>query len=279
MLIGTDLISEFIDAIIHTGFLISDSPQSAMLIASPESGKTSIVENKNCRSISVVSDMIGSGLLEELSEKSYIRHIVINDMVAIMAHKEVTNQRTFAVMSALTEEGLGRVMLPGGLAVDFGKRKIGFICCIPSDLVKDNRRWWNKSGFSSRFIPFNYEYSESLVIQIKKTIIIPGTYEIKGSNISKFTVPVKKYDVAIEGVHAKKVQLIADKVGTNLSEKGVRRGKQLRALVRGHALMNRRFKVDDSDIEFLHAVARHMNYVLSSELRYVKPSKAVLNET
>jgi hypothetical protein len=269
VLIGTNLISEFVDAVLHTGFLVGDSPQSAMLIASPESGKTSIVEDKQCRSVGFVSDMIGSGLLEELSEKSYLRHIIINDMIAIMAHKEVTNQRTFAVMSALTEEGLGKVMLPGGLSVDFGKRKLGFICCIPSELAKDNRRWWNKSGFMTRMIPFNYEYSEPLLIEIKKTMIVSGAYESR-NHIPKFAMPVKKFNVEIGEAFAKQVQVIADQVAEKMDEKGIRRGKQFRALVRGHALTQKRTEVIAADLEFLKRIAPHINYALGKELPYQK---------
>ena len=269
MLIGTGLINEFIDSVIHTGFLKTDSPQSAMLIATPESGKTSIVEDKNCRSVAVVSDMIGSGILDELAQKSYLRHIVINDMVAVMAHKEVTNQRTFAVMSALTEEGLGRVMLPGGLAMDFGRRKIGFICCIPTELAMDNRRWWNRSGFSSRFIPFNYEYSEALQLEIKRTIIISGAYETK-NGMQRTPVPNKRFDVDIDEKRSKEVQSFADAVAERLGEKGIRRGKQLRALVRGHALIEKRLTVGPEDISFLKRLVPHLNYTNSTELEYAR---------
>jgi hypothetical protein len=269
VLIGTNLISEFVDSILHTGFLVGDNPQSAMLIASPESGKTSIVEDKLCRSVAFVSDMIGSGLLEELSEKSHLRHIIINDMIAIMAHKEVTNQRTFAIMSSLTEEGLGKVMLPGGLSVDFGKRKLGFICCIPSELAKDNRRWWNKTGFMTRMIPFNYEYSEPLLIEIKKTVIVSGAYENK-NHVPKYIVPLKKFNVQIKEEFAKQVQGIADKVAERMDEKGIRRGKQFRALVRGHALVQKRTDVIATDVEFLRRIAPHVNYALGKELNYKK---------
>jgi hypothetical protein len=270
MMIGTALISEFVDSIIHTGFLMNDSPQSAMLIATPESGKTSIVENKNCRSVLMVSDMIGSGLLEELSKKSYVKHIIINDMIAVMAHKEVTNQRTFAVMSALTEEGLGQVMMPGNLSVNFGGRKVGFVCCIPSEMVTDGRRWWNKTGFASRFIPFNYEYSEGLQIEIKKTVIISGAYERANHNI-KLSMPLKRYDVAIDEKEARLIQSIADLISKKMeNEKGIRRGKQLRALARGHALIEKRLIVNADDIKFLQRIGPHVNYTLSKELEYKK---------
>src|SRR4029077_12066670 len=210
---------------------------------------------------------IGSGIMDELSQKSYVRHIIINDMVAVMAHKEVTNQRTFSVMSALTEEGLGKVMLPGGLAMDFGKRKVGFICCIPSELAMDNRRWWNKSGFHTRFIPFNYEYSESLQLEIKRTVIMTGAYESKSKNgLQHSSIPTKRYDVSIDEKHAKEIQSFADAVAERMSEKGIRRGKQLRALARGHALIEKRLSVDTQDMAFLRKLIPHLNYTNSTEL-------------
>jgi hypothetical protein len=190
-------------------------------------------------------------------------------MIAIMAHKEVTNQRTFAVMSALTEEGLGKVMLPGGLSVDFGGRKLGFICCIPSELAKDNRRWWNKTGFMTRMIPFNYEYSEPLLIEIKKTVIVSGAYENKNGS-PKLSIPVKKFNVEIAEQFAKQVQTIADKVAEGMDEKGIRRGKQFRALARGHALVQKRTEVLAIDVDFLKRIAPHINYAIGKELQYKK---------
>jgi|SRR5882672_2220636 len=266
MMIGTELINEFVETIIYTGFLKDDPPQSTMLIASPESGKTSVVSSKQVRSVLICSDMIGSGLLQELSGKPYVRHIIVNDMIAVMAHKPVTNQRTWAVMSALMEEGLGKQIMPGELSRDFGGRRGGFICCIPSELVSDQRRWWNSSGFTSRTIPFNYEYSEDLLIRIKKEIIIPGAYEQK-NGLTPFKTPSKLFAITIAEKEAIQIQKIADKIGGLLGEKGIRRGKQMRALVRAHALRESRTVVNDSDVLFLHRIKDHISYDITSELK------------
>lgn len=269
MLIGTELITEFVEVVIHTGFLTTDPPSSAMLIASPESGKTSIVAEKNCRSVLPVSDMIGSGLLQELAQKPFIRHVVINDMLAVMAHKPETNARTFAILSSLTDEGLAKVVMPGGLASDFGGRRMGVICCVPSELMKDNRRWWNSTGFSSRCIPFNYELSEALQMTIKKETIVTGAYEKKGKS-EKFKIPTHNYEVAIEERFAKKIQSIADEAAHDLDEKGMRKGKQFRALARARALRYGRPSIDESEIDFLKKISRHISYQVTAELREYK---------
>lgn len=268
-LIGTELISEFVDTIIYTGFLRDDAPQSAILISSPESGKTSVVTDKESHSVLVCSDMIGSGLIAELARKPQIRHIVINDMIAVMAHKPITNQKTWAFMSALMEEGLGKIIMPGDLSHDFSGRKAGFICCIPGEIMKDQRRWWNSSGFTSRTIPFNYEYSRSLQIRIKKEIIVTGAYEHKKIK-QKLVTPNRRFQVDMPEPEAKRIQVVADQVAGHMDEKGLRKGKQFRALARGHALLNRRKEVNQDDINFLVRISKHISFSNAEELSTVK---------
>lgn len=269
-MIGMELVGEFVDSVVHTAFLLRDKPLSAMLIAAPESGKTSVTEGRECQSVISVSDMIGSGLLEKLQEKPNVKHVIINDMVAIMAHKEVTNARTFAIMNMLSEEGLGEIVMPGGLAKNLGGRQVGFICCIPSKLAGDNRRWWNSTGFASRLLPFSYLYSENLLIQIKKTVIVNGVYQNDKKALKKDTAPLKRYEVSLSKPHAEAIQVIADEVAKKLGEQGLRRGKQLRSLVRGHALLFNRKQVNQTDLDFLKKIQGHLDFENAKELEFKK---------
>ena len=273
-MIGVDLITELANSIFLTGSLKTDPPQSLMLISSPESGKTSIVERKDARSILFFTDIIGTGMLDELKQKGYVTHFVIRDMVMVMAHKAETNQRTIATIMALTEDGLGRVNLGRNVELDFGKRRAGIVCCITSDVVNDQRRWWNSSGFASRLIPFNYEYSRALQVAIITQTVINGAYETR-KNGTSIVVPSNHKEVLIPPEIASRVQSVADLVARNLDEKGIRRGKQFRALARGHALLNRRLIVDLEDIQFLRRLAPFISYSQSKEIRYVKtPNRA-----
>jgi hypothetical protein len=270
-MVGAHLITELVNTIFLTGSLKEDPPQSLLLIASPESGKTSFAKRENQRSVLYISDGIGSGILEELAAKPYIRHIVINDMVMIMAHKEVTNRRTLAVIMALTEDGLSKIIMPGQLSADFGGRRAGFICCAPSGMVKDERRWWNTSGFSSRVIPFNYEYTHDLQIQIIKQTVINGAYE-KRNGLEKIVVPSSRITVEIPDQEAIAIQKVADFVATKIDEKGIRRGKQFRALARAHAILRegKQAKVTKDDILFLKKISGHISYTNPKELKYEK---------
>jgi hypothetical protein len=259
-MIGVELVSEFVDSVVHTGFIKDDKPLSVMLIAAPESGKTSVTQDRDCTSVLTVSDMIGSGLLEELQAKPGIRHVIINDMVSIMAHKDVTNARTFAILNMLSEEGLGKIVMPGGLAKNLGGRQVGFICCIPSQLAGDNRRWWNSTGFASRLLPFNYVYSERLLLQIKRTIIMTGLYKNKRVEKKEGVNPIVEFSVSIKKSESADIQAIADSISKRLTEQGLRRGKQLRSLAAGRALSFNRRQVNSSDIDFLWKIEEHIDF-------------------
>lgn len=267
-MIGMELVTEFVDATVHTAFVKDDKPLSIMLIAAPESGKTSVTQDRECQSVLPVSDMIGSGLLEELQEKPNVKHVIINDMVSVMAHKDVTNARTFAIMNMLSEEGLDKIVMPGGLAKNLGGRQVGFICCIPSQLAGDNRRWWNSTGFASRLLPFNYIYSERLLIQIKKTVIMTGRYKGKKEVALNGANPIMQYSVIINPSFSEEIQNVADAIARRLKEQGLRRGKQLRSLVCGRALLHGRKQVNASDVEFLWEIEGYIDFENPKILEY-----------
>lgn len=266
-MIGVDLITELVNSVFLTGSLATDPPQSLMLISSPESGKTSICEREELRSVLFYTDLIGSGILEELRQKPYVNHLVIRDMVMVMAHKEATNKRTLGIMMALTEDGLGRISLGKGIEHDFGQRRAGFVCSITSDMAEDGRRWWKSSGFASRMIPFNYEYSENLQIAIIQQTVINGAYELKRKK-EKLVIPANKKVVALTPEFSRLVQQVAGRVANKNDEKGIRKGKQFRALARAHALLRKDAWVNELDIQFLTRVAPFVNFEKSKEIRY-----------
>lgn len=277
MLLGMEIIHEMVKSVLLTSRLLTDGPVSLMLIAKPESGKTSVVLAESSEEAVICSDLTGGGITQELMNNSRVGHLIINDMVSVMAHKESVNKRTFAIMNALTEEGLFKIALPGSGYYDFKGRKAGIICCIPEQMVFDQRRWWNSSGFSSRFLPFAYKYSKSLILHIKRENLESGAYERKNGNSKPDDTPKKyvKMNVTISDDMAHKIQLVADHVGKNMEEIGLRRGKQLRALARGHALLKKRKSVEQEEVEFLREITPYLCYQVEEELEAPKPERTI----
>ena len=262
MLIGVELVQEFVESVIMTGRVKGIPPLSTLIIGKPESGKTSIVTEKQCPTIECFSDVTGRGILEIVRDNPQLTHVILNDLVAIMSHKQNVNRYTLAIINALTEEGLQGFATPGGIErIPEGKR--GVIACLTFDLASEGRSWWNKTGFSSRLLPFAFAHSSSLSLKIK-------AYIDNGSHTPKkkahLRIPAKPIVVPIPPKFVAEIRKISDAKAQEFSavthEEGYRRLRQFRSLACGHAL-RRTFKspsVGEKEIEFLERVLPYISY-------------------
>jgi hypothetical protein len=263
VLIGVELVQEFVESVILTGRLKDHEPASALLIGAPESGKTSIVNAKHCKSVAVFSDVTGKGLVEICKAMPDVTHIILNDLVAMMSHKQNVNRYTLAIINALTEEGLESFATPGGIEM-IKKGKRGVIACLTHSLAKDGRSWWNKTGFSSRMIPFAFSHSASLTLRIKA--IIDDGPAAKNGKKSELRIPSKPMRVLFPRKMVNAVRGIADRKASELNaitqEQGYRRLNQFRSLVCGHALRRtfRNPQVGIQEIEFLERILPYISY-------------------
>jgi hypothetical protein len=261
------MIREAVETVILTGRLKGHSPVSLLLIASPESGKTSVVLEKDCVGVVAVTDVTGRGLQELCKNKSEISHIVINDLVAVSAHKSSVSKYTMSMINAMTEEGIVATAFPGQFeAYKDGKR--GIIASIPTTMAKDGRGWWNKIGLSSRMLPLAFKHSDDLNVRIKG--IISGSKKpAKTIAVTPvFQIPAVPIYVPISQGHANQIQRIAETVSMKFKEEGYRRLKQFRALACAHALLRswRNPVVTERDIEFLKKLQPFISYTTPREI-------------
>jgi hypothetical protein len=257
-LLGVQLIETAVKAAILTGRVANSDtgPLSLMLIAAPESGKTSVVA-KDCKSTISFSDVTGRGLTEATKSHPEVSHFIILDMVAIMSHRQTVNNYTIAILNALTEEGLGTIAYPGSVE-KFPNGKRGVIACLTRSLAKDGRSWWNKTGFATRMLPLCFDHSPALSIQIKQSI----TSGFSRPDEPAFKVPDASVNVTLQKDEATQIQLLADMKAIEFQEKGYRRLKQFRALAKGHALLRswRRPIVCKADLDFLRNIMPFISF-------------------
>ena len=259
MMIGTQLVRELVETTILTGHLTGHDPVSLLLLASPESGKTSIVLERDCKSVIDMTDVSGRSLQVLVQSNPEVSHFVINDMVAVLSHKQSVNQYTLSMLNAMTEEGIRTVAIGGNVMPAPVKGKRGIIASLTLDLARDQRRWWNATGFASRVLPFCYCYDEKLVIRIKDYI---ETRSAAKSNEPKpFTVPAIKPTINLETIKAS-VRELSDRKAKELGEKGIRRLKQFRSLVAAHALWRswKNKSANEQDVQFLMNIYHHISY-------------------
>lgn len=258
-----------------TGRVKDIDPCSLLLIAAPESGKTSVVLERPCKQVEAFTDITGRGLHKILEKNgAEITHLIFNDLVAAMSHKQSVNRYLVSQINALTEEGITKIATPAGVeAFTWGKK--GVIASITLDLVKDARYWWNKVGFTSRMLPFCYFYPDELIIKIKDHIdngtqprVNYQPHAKKELAKQELKSPPAPITVEYPATIVKDVRWIADVRSRILKEQGMRRLKQYHSLVQGHAALRAKGKgkVEEEDLDFLKKIDRYVSYTEASPL-------------
>lgn len=268
-LIGMGRIREFVETVILTGNLKEHAPVSACLISPPESGKTSVVLAKKCKGVMVLTDVTARGVQKLCSQQPEITHFVLNDLMAVSGKKSHVMHATISMLGAMMEEGIRAVAYPDGTQVfDHGKR--GLIACMTPQMANDGRSWWNKTGFSSRLLPFNFIHSQELMDYIHVSLergTTRNTWVDSHGQIQEFLLPVKM-NVNVPPNFARMIKQMAVKLGGNLKEQGYRRHVQLRALACAHALYRnwKAKEVNKDDFEFLEWLSPFVSFKIGREL-------------
>jgi hypothetical protein len=259
-LIGVDKLREFVQSLILTGRLKNACPVSAMIIAEPERGKTSIVVEKQCEGIMLMTDITGKGLQFLCQMNPRTTHFVINDMGIIGGHSAKTQNYFYSMLMAMTEEGIRAIASPDGVETTAAGRR-GFIGCITTSQATDKRHSWHKRGLARRIVPFHFDYSEDLILKIKAKIDKDkaATFD----SIETFKIPEASIDVLISDKLSSSIRMIADGRSKKLGQLGISLLKNYRTLAKGHALMRtwKNPQVTETDVEFLKRIDPYVDWL------------------
>jgi hypothetical protein len=260
-LLGVGLASEFVHTVILTGAVENANPVSALIIANPEQGKTSIVLEKSCDQVIPMTDVTGKGLKMLCQMKPEATHFVVNDMGIVMAHSGKTREYFFGMLLAMTEEGIKTVASPDGVEVIKTGRK-GIIGCITTEQAQDNRMWWQKRGLARRLVPFHYAYAEGLIIRIKNNIV--NGHHISFDESKPPIYPKVKVSVSLDHFLSEKVRQLSDKKAIELGQLGISLLLRYQAMVKAHALFRnwKNAKVTEDDVMFLQRIEPYVNWMM-----------------
>jgi len=261
MLIGVDLVTELVQTTILTGRVLDGKPVSLLLIAAPESGKTSIVLQQPCEAAVVMNDVTGRGLQVLCQMKGELSHFILTDLTTVGAHKSNVARYTMSQMTAITEEGL-KATAVGGQIETYQHGCRGIIACLTQTMARDKRAWWHRIGLASRMLPFCYEYGTPLVIKIKGCI----DRDVKSRELGSFIIPKEPVAVKFGVREVASVRHLADEMAGELKEIGIRRLKQFRALARAHALLRHTRKVGPNDVAFIERIQPYISYTEAKAL-------------
>jgi hypothetical protein len=258
-LIGVNKLREFVQSLILTGRIKNSQPISAMIIAEPERGKTSIVVEKQCEAIMVMTDITGKGLQFLCQMNPRTTHFVINDMGVIGGHSPKTQNYFYAMLMAMTEEGIRSIANPDGIETAVAGRR-GFIGCITTSQANDKRHSWHKRGLARRILPFHFDYSNELILKIKAEIDKDKQASFDSNEV--FKIPEANIAVEISEKSSSEIRRISDERAKEMGQLGISLLKNLRTLAKGHALL-RTWKnptVTEQDVEFLKRIQMYLDW-------------------
>jgi len=302
-LIGMDFAVEVVQTVLMTGQLADEKPVSLLIIASPESGKTTAARkanvsiessgNRGDELTTTLTDATGKGLLKIVREHPKAPHITFNDLSIVIGHKSQVINYLFSVISALTEEGIVKTADPGGIQ-PYGEEGLkGIIGCITPELVRDKRLVWNRTGLTTRMLPFFYEQGLNIRLKAEKYHAGLKDYSESDDEIT-LRLPRKKMHVTISTSRKEQIMELAKDLAKKLSREGRTKGNphyeelgyrriiQFISLAKAHSLLKHpkddEPRVHRKDIEFLRKLSSFVSYKKPEDLEESSSSSSSDNE-
>lgn len=252
-MIGTKLVEELVQSVALSHLVKGHRRVSILLMASPESGKTTITSAANCDHVCRVAVVTGRSIIRECNEHPNTEFLLFNDLTSIRAMCASAVNLLINVLNQVTQNERGMIAF-AAQQPEYIKREVGLIACLPFKTFEDHRSRWREMGFVSRMIPFSYSYSNELVAEIKDSID-EGNHAIKVQPFRKMPKS-KRRQITVTMNHqlTKQVRRIADNRAAELKQIGIRLLMNYHCLVRAHALLHKRTAVTNDDVKFLRAV-------------------------
>lgn len=246
---------------IYTAYIKNvQKPNSLLIIAKPESGKTEVMKkfevNKN---IAYLSDVTAFGIERDYLpriETGEIRHIIIPDLLKPLSRKESTVKTFITMMNGLVEEGIASVSTYATRRLSDKHVKCGIITAITGEELSDQRHNWGRIGFLSRIVPFSYSYSIETVKKVFDSIL--GLEYMKECDIRLKHIPKQDKTIKLPRKYAQAILPSTTAIAQAQETYGFRLQKQFQALLQASALDKGRNSVNSRDVE---RVLHLMNWV------------------
>lgn len=251
-------LKKMIECVLLSPYIKGEKPLSLLIVAKPESGKTSIMkiyrENKG---IVYVTDCTAYGLTRDVLPKivsGEIKTIMIPDLLTPLSKATKTRQSFVAFLNNLIEEGVAKITT---YAMIWDRSvKANVITAVTDQALRDGRHEWAKMGFLSRFVVFSYSYNLSTIMQILNLYSQRG---LDTSNI-KIKLPGRQRNIHLPNGIADRLNPIAMKIGQQYEAYGIRAKINLRTLLKCLAVRNKSSEVTDREYQEFLELADYMNF-------------------
>jgi hypothetical protein len=254
-LVGTSLAEDLVQSVALSHLVKDHSRIGCLLLASPESGKTTIATAAECKHVKRIAVITARSIMQLTAEKG-TEFLLFNDLAVVKALSKATTALLINTLNQVTQGEFGEAMFAGQTVYKI-ERQLGVIGCLPFKVFSDRRSHWHQMGFISRMIPFAYSYNAELIATIKDGVDL-GKPKDKPK-----PMPVLKHDdpivIKMGDKHTRAVRALADAKATELDQIGIRLLKHYHTLIRAHALRYGRHVVAETDLEFLRTVDSYIS--------------------
>jgi hypothetical protein len=253
MLIGTALIEDLAQTVALSHLVTGCDRIGLLLLAAPESGKTTIATAAECEHVKRVVVITARSVMQMIQEPG-IEFLLFNDLAVVRSLSKSTTALLINTLNQVTQGETGEARFAGQVVYKID-RQLGIIACMPFKVFVDRRSHWRDMGFVSRMLPFCYSYDAELIVDIKDGID-------KGKRFAPSRLPAaipEARSIKIDSHQTRNIRAIADARAVKLDQIGIRLLKNYHTLVRAHALRHGRTKVAADDLEFLRAVDHYIS--------------------
>jgi len=252
--IGTGLVEELVQSVALSHLIRGCKRVSLLLLAAPESGKTTIIQAANASHVSRIAVISGRSILREMKDHPTTEFLLFNDLTAVRAMSQTAVNLLIVILNQCVLGEFGKVAF-AGKETEHITRQIGIMACLPFKTFVDHRSKWREMGFISRMIPFAYQYDDELIAQIKDSIDL-GSHPSasRPARTMPKRPPRRQVTISITAERIREVRRMADARAKTLDQLGIRLLQNYHSLVRAHALLFKRSSVTRDDLLFLRRV-------------------------
>lgn len=260
-MLKTEDLAEIIKITLFTAYVQDEKPNSLLITAKIESGKTQLVSKiRQNQGILYLTDATPTGIARHYANAlgtQAIRHIIIPDLLVPLARFRDTVASFIAFMNALIEEGIVEIRTqfinvpPQKMAT-----KCGLITTIAPEQLEDQRHKWAQIGFLSRVLPISYSYTNKTAIEILESIVNHEYYQDKPVHLK---LPTEDIKVSCPTQFSRGILPYTSRLASAGKLYGFRLQKQLQVMMMGAALADGRDKVNSEDYERVTHLTNYIN--------------------
>jgi hypothetical protein len=249
---------KIIECALISPYVKNEKPLSLMIVAKPESGKTSTMKlYRQNKGIVYVTDCTAYGITRDILPKMVSREdrtLMIPDLLTPLSKSHKTRETFIAFLNNLIEEGI--VKITTYATIWDRDVKANVITAVTDQAIHDGRHEWAKMGFLSRFVVFSYSYNLSTIVEIL------NNYSEHGLNTDnvKLQLPKKEIDIELSHEIANKLNPIAMRIGEQFQLYGIRAKINFRNLLKTLAYRNGKRTVTDAEFQEFLELADYMNF-------------------